>query len=88
LFGVSHLPELLIVLVLALVVFGPKRLPEIGGAMGRGIREFRKGTSGHDESEQDHEVPPTSAPSQISSRDHEHEVWTPSDKAKVERDVR
>jgi sec-independent protein translocase protein TatA len=42
----GHIWELLIVLALALVVFGPKRLPEIGGAMGKGIREFRKGTSG------------------------------------------
>ena len=41
----GHLPELLIVLILALVVFGPKRLPEIGGALGKGIREFRKGTT-------------------------------------------
>jgi sec-independent protein translocase protein TatA len=39
------LPELLIVLVLALVVFGPKRLPEIGGALGKGIKEFRRGTT-------------------------------------------
>lgn len=44
-FGVSHLPELLIVLVLALVVFGPKRLPEIGGALGKSIREFKDSTS-------------------------------------------
>jgi sec-independent protein translocase protein TatA len=35
----------LIVLVLALVVFGPKRLPEIGGALGKGIKEFKRGTS-------------------------------------------
>lgn len=41
----GHIWELVIVLALALVVFGPKRLPEIGGAMGKGIREFRKGTS-------------------------------------------
>jgi TatA/E family protein of Tat protein translocase len=41
----AHLPELLIVLILALVVFGPRRLPEIGGALGKGIREFRRGTS-------------------------------------------
>jgi TatA/E family protein of Tat protein translocase len=41
----GHLWELVIVLALALVVFGPKRLPEIGGAMGKGIREFKKGTS-------------------------------------------
>lgn len=45
----GHLPELFIVLVLALVVFGPKRLPEIGGAMGKGIREFKRGTSDIDE---------------------------------------
>jgi TatA/E family protein of Tat protein translocase len=41
----GHLPELVILLVVALVIFGPKRLPEIGGAMGKGIREFRKGTT-------------------------------------------
>ena len=33
--------EILIVLIIALVVFGPKRLPELGKSVGRGIREFR-----------------------------------------------
>ncbi len=37
-----HWPELVIVLVLALVVFGPKRLPEIGGSLGRTIKAFRR----------------------------------------------
>jgi TatA/E family protein of Tat protein translocase len=41
----EHLPELLIVLVIALIVFGPRRLPEIGASLGKGIREFRKATS-------------------------------------------
>ena len=41
----AHLPELAIVMVLALVVFGPKRLPEIGSSLGRGIRDFKKGVS-------------------------------------------
>lgn len=41
----GHLPELLIVLTLALVVFGPKRIPEIGSSLGRGIRDFRTGMS-------------------------------------------
>lgn len=41
----GHLPELIILLVVALVIFGPKRLPEIGGATGKAIREFRKGTT-------------------------------------------
>ncbi len=44
-FGFSHMPELIIVLVIALVVFGPKRLPELGSSLGKGIREFRKATT-------------------------------------------
>ena len=45
--------ELAIVLIIALVVFGPKRLPELGRSLGRGIREFRGSVSGerHDEPE-------------------------------------
>jgi sec-independent protein translocase protein TatA len=35
--------ELLVVLVIALVVLGPKRLPEAGRALGRGLREFKDG---------------------------------------------
>jgi len=38
--------ELAIVLIIALVIFGPKRLPELGRSMGRGIREFRSSISG------------------------------------------
>jgi len=41
----AHLPELMIVVVLALIVFGPKRLPEVGGAVGRSIQSFKKGVS-------------------------------------------
>jgi sec-independent protein translocase protein TatA len=40
--------EILIVLVIALVVFGPKRLPELGKSVGRGIREFRGSVTGED----------------------------------------
>lgn len=35
-------PEILALLVIALLVFGAKRLPEIGQSMGKGIREFKK----------------------------------------------
>jgi sec-independent protein translocase protein TatA len=34
--------EIGIVLVVALLVFGPKRLPELGGSVGRGLREFKE----------------------------------------------
>jgi sec-independent protein translocase protein TatA len=36
------MPELLVILLLVLLVFGAKRLPEIGQSMGKGIREFKK----------------------------------------------
>ncbi len=41
--------EIVVVLIIALVVFGPKRLPELGKSMGRGIREFRSTISGGDD---------------------------------------
>lgn len=37
--------ELIIVLVIILVIFGPKRLPEVGRSLGKGIREFKKSTT-------------------------------------------
>ncbi len=45
------LPEILIVLVIALIVFGPKRLPELGRSLGKGINEFKSSVSGEDEDE-------------------------------------
>ncbi len=48
--------ELAIVLIIALVVFGPKRLPELGRSLGRGIREFRGSVTGDN-----HEPEPTEA---------------------------
>lgn len=38
--------EILFILVVALVLFGPTRLPELGKSLGKGIREFRRGTQG------------------------------------------
>lgn len=43
------IPELLIVLVIVLVIFGASRLTDIMGAMGKGVAEFRKGTSSVEE---------------------------------------
>ena len=43
--------EVLVVLIIALVVFGPKRLPELGRSLGKGIREFRGSISGDDDDE-------------------------------------
>jgi sec-independent protein translocase protein TatA len=50
-FGVS-LPELLILLVVLLLVFGAKRLPEMGRSLGKGMREFKDSVSGLDGDEE------------------------------------
>lgn len=39
-------PEIVVILLIALVFFGPKRLPELGKGLGNGIREFKKATQG------------------------------------------
>ena len=43
--GSLGLPEVLFILVLALLVFGPKRLPKVGRTLGRALGEFRRATS-------------------------------------------
>jgi sec-independent protein translocase protein TatA len=42
-FGSFGIPELLIILVIVLLIFGPKKLPQLGKAIGRTITGFRKG---------------------------------------------
>ncbi|HYG62931.1 MAG TPA: twin-arginine translocase TatA/TatE family subunit [Thermoanaerobaculia bacterium] len=44
-FGPLGVPELIFILVLALLIFGPKRLPEIGRTLGKGMSEFRKASN-------------------------------------------
>ncbi|WP_320415577.1 twin-arginine translocase TatA/TatE family subunit [Candidatus Oleimmundimicrobium sp.] len=48
LFGLGP-TELIIILAIVLLLFGPKKLPEIGKAIGSGIRELKKGAEGKDE---------------------------------------
>jgi sec-independent protein translocase protein TatA len=49
--------EIIVVLIIALIVFGPKRLPELGSSLGRGIREFRNTVTGDKaDDEEDSEV--------------------------------
>lgn len=62
--------EIVGLLILALLLFGAKRLPEIGRSLGSGMREFKDSVSGHDRSELpsgSHETTTTSP-----SRENEH----------------
>ena len=69
------LPELLIVLVIALVVFGPKKLPELGRSLGSGMREFKDSVTGGSKDDADDE------PSKLSASkadEHDDAVSRPS----------
>ena len=77
--------EIAIVLIIALLVFGPKRLPELGKSVGKGIREFKGSISGDDddrdsrpdqpdEQAQIAAADPTPSPSPLAEEKREAEV--------------
>jgi len=51
--GSIGLPELIIILVIAFLIFGAKRLPEIGSGLGKAIRKFNKGVKGEDDDDEE-----------------------------------
>jgi len=52
-------PELIVILVIALLVLGPKKLPEVGRSVGKGMREFKDSLAGNDSED---EKPPAIKP--------------------------
>jgi len=48
-FGPIGLPQILIILLIVLLIFGAKRLPEIGSSLGKGIRSFKSSVTGEEE---------------------------------------
>lgn len=60
------LPELLVIGAAGLLLFGPKRLPELGKSLGKGIRDFKKALDGQEEehSEQPTQIPPAGTKAQ------------------------
>jgi sec-independent protein translocase protein TatA len=74
--GWIGVPELLILLVVILLVFGPKRLPEMGRSLGRGMREFKDSITGSDKDEKDDDkvaLPPAAVAATDAPRERERD---------------
>ena len=67
--------DLIVVLLIVLLIFGPKRLPGLGKQLGQGIREFKDSITGHDEAEDDAErpaiAPSTTTPPTVTTPERE-----------------
>ena len=80
--GFIGLPEIIGLALLALVLFGPKRLPEMGRGLGKGLREFKDSVTG------DHKDEHASALSMLTAADEPVAMPTPVEPVAVEhRDV-
>ena len=68
--------ELLILLLVLLLVFGPKRLPEMGRQLGKGMREFKESVSGKDDDVVDDvaELPPAAEPTTTATTARERDT--------------
>ena len=65
--------EIILLLLLALLLFGAKRLPEIGRSMGKGMREFKDSVSGNDKDDEPAELPVQTTDATIAARVRERD---------------
>jgi sec-independent protein translocase protein TatA len=67
--GFIGIPELLLLFAVLLLVFGPKRIPEMGRSLGRGMREFKESITGRLELEPADEKAPATDATRVPERD-------------------
>jgi len=63
--------EIVLLLLLALLLFGAKRLPEIGKSMGKGMREFKDSLAGKDSDDEPAELPMQTTDASVASRERD-----------------
>lgn len=66
--------HIVLLLVIALLLFGGKRLPEIGRSLGHGMREFKDAITGHSTPDPPAELPPAEPPVTVTQTPSEHET--------------
>lgn len=72
--GFIGFPEILLLGLVVLLVFGPKRLPEMGRSFGRGLREFKSSVSGDDDKQLEQVAAVVPAPVDFSQLDESKRV--------------
>ncbi|HMU28309.1 MAG TPA: twin-arginine translocase TatA/TatE family subunit [Solirubrobacterales bacterium] len=78
--------EIVIVLIIALIVFGPKRLPELGKSLGRGLNEFREGMSNignHDDDDEDEDDAEDHEPAELTPPPSDEKLPLPGEEPEV-----
>jgi sec-independent protein translocase protein TatA len=65
--------EIILLLLLALLLFGAKRLPEIGRSMGKGMREFKDSLGGKDDDDDPGELPMQTTDTTVAARERERD---------------
>ena len=65
--------EIILLLLLALLLFGAKRLPEIGRSMGKGMREFKDSLGGKDVDDEPAELPMQTTDATVAARERERD---------------
>lgn len=80
-------PGLILILILALVLFGPKKLPELGRAVGHTLKEFKSATRGLTKDD-DEEEAPNSKPQQIQATATASTSAETIDRAQLEKEIR
>jgi sec-independent protein translocase protein TatA len=73
--GWIGLPELIVLLVVLLLIFGPKRLPEMGRSLGKGMREFKDSITGkEDDADEPVALPRSTETTSVGASAREHDT--------------
>jgi sec-independent protein translocase protein TatA len=67
-------PELIVLLLVLLLIFGPKRLPEMGRSLGKGMREFKDSVTGKDNEPEQQSLPAAPAEPVATTQVREHDT--------------
>ena len=85
-FGIG-LPELILIMIVGLIVFGPGKLPEVGRALGKGLREFKKAQNALTAAMNEPEQPKQPQPQKATTDAPQHPAFPDADAAAPETSV-